>query len=234
MASDRTAAAFPTPATDDPIVVQGLSMGYDGKAAIMSGVDFSVRRGEVLAIVGGSGCGKTTLLRHLIGLLEPRSGRILFHGRDLAGMDPRGREEHRRRMGVLFQTGALWSNLTLLENVALPLQEVAGLGVDESAGQARFKLSLVGLAGFEDFYPHQISGGMCKRAGLARAMALDPEFLFCDEPSAGLDPISSHRLDELILGMRDAFGTTVVMPSAGLKSAKTGSTARSTSPGAMR
>jgi phospholipid/cholesterol/gamma-HCH transport system ATP-binding protein len=161
--------------------------------------------------MGGSGCGKSTLLRHLIGLKEPAQGEIFYQGESFTGANPEYREEMLRRFGVLYQSGALWSSMTLAENVGLPLGEFTDLRPAEIREVASLKLSLVGLKGFEDFYPSEISGGMQKRAGLARAIALDPEVLFFDEPSAGLDPISSKLLDDLILELRDSMGATVVM-----------------------
>jgi len=160
--------------------------------------------------MGGSGCGKSTLLRHLIGLQEPAAGEIFYGEMNFTCAAPHEKERMLRRFGVLYQSGALWSSMTLAENVGLPLQEYTGLTAAEIREVAALKLSLVGLKGFEDYYPSQISGGMRKRAGLARAMALDPEVLFFDEPSAGLDPISSRLLDDLILELRDSLGATVV------------------------
>ncbi|MFW5906323.1 MAG: ABC transporter ATP-binding protein, partial [Desulfobia sp.] len=163
-------------------------------------------------------CGKSTLLRHLIGLQTPARGRVLYQGVDLSNMPGKEQERFLRRMGVLYQTGALCSSMTLSENISLPLSYHTSLSPEMIADLARFKLSLVGLSGFEDFYPAQISGGMRKRAALARAIALDPEFLFFDEPSAGLDPLTARRLDELILEIRDSLGATVVMVSHELAS----------------
>jgi phospholipid/cholesterol/gamma-HCH transport system ATP-binding protein len=161
--------------------------------------------------MGGSGCGKSTLMRHLIGLQRPARGQVLYEGMDFWAAGPGQQEAFKRRFGVTFQSGALWSSLTLAENVALPLGEYTDLTDREIAEIVTFKLALVGLAGFEDFYPSQISGGMRKRAGLARAIALDPDILFFDEPSAGLDPLSARRLDELILELRDSLEATVVL-----------------------
>ena len=192
------------------ISVRDLTMAY-GDFVLMRGLTFDVRRGDVFVIMGGSGCGKSSLLRHMIGLHEPAKGEILYDGDSFTNAEPEHRDELLRRMGVLYQQGALWSSMTLAENVALPLGEYTKLSAHEIREVACMKLALVGLKGFEDFYPSQISGGMRKRAGLARAMALDPDILFFDEPSAGLDPISSRLLDELILHMRDALGATVVM-----------------------
>ena len=192
------------------IEVSGLAMAY-GDFVIQRDLNFSVGHGEIFIIMGGSGCGKSTLLRHMVGLLRPAKGRILFGGRDFWEVDDREHAALMRRMGVLYQSGALWSSMTLAENVALPLTEYTTLSPGEIAEIVSFKLALVGLAGFERYYPSEISGGMQKRAGLARAMALDPDVLFFDEPSAGLDPISARLLDELILELRDSLGTTVVV-----------------------
>jgi phospholipid/cholesterol/gamma-HCH transport system ATP-binding protein len=199
------------------IAVRDLDLTY-GSYPVMHGVSFDVRRGDVFAIMGGSGSGKSTLLKALIGLLEPAAGEVLYAGQSFTRSEPREREELSRRFGVLFQFGALWSNLTLGENVALPLEELTHLGPREIRDLAELKLALVGLANFVDFYPDQISGGMQKRAGLARAMALDPEILFFDEPSSGLDPVSARRLDDLILELRDSLNTTIVVVSHDLAS----------------
>lgn len=196
--------------TQPHIVVAGLAMAY-GRRVIMSDLNFEVRRGEIFAIMGGSGCGKSTLLRHLIGLQRPAAGSISYLGEDFTAADDDHREAMLRRFGVMYQGGALWTSLTLAENIALPLKEYTKLNDREIADLAKYKLSLVGLSGYEDYYPAEISGGMVKRASLARAMALDPEILFLDEPGAGLDPISSKLLDDLIIELRDSLGTTVVM-----------------------
>jgi phospholipid/cholesterol/gamma-HCH transport system ATP-binding protein len=192
-----------------PIVVQDLTMAY-GSFVIQHDLTFTVRRGDIFIIMGGSGCGKSTLLRHLIGLMPPAKGDVLINGENFWAAPPEDQERLKRGFGVLFQSGGLWSSMTLAENVALPLQEYTDLSPDQIREVVSLKLALVGLAGFEAFYPSEISGGMQKRAGLARAMALDPDILFFDEPSAGLDPISSRRLDELILELRDSLGSTVV------------------------
>jgi phospholipid/cholesterol/gamma-HCH transport system ATP-binding protein len=192
------------------IAVQDLTMAY-GDFVIQHDLTFTIRRGDIFIIMGGSGCGKSTLLRHLIGLKAPARGRVLYEGTSYWESPPAEQERIKRGFGMSFQSGALWSSLTLAENVALPLAEFTELGQAEIAEVVSLKLSLVGLAGFEEFYPSEISGGMQKRAALARAIALDPEILFFDEPSAGLDPISSRRLDDLILELRDSLGTTVVV-----------------------
>ncbi|MGJ8654481.1 MAG: ABC transporter ATP-binding protein [Opitutaceae bacterium] len=191
------------------IQVEGLTMRY-GDYIVMESLNFNVRRGEVKVIVGGSGCGKSTLLKHLIGLEQAAVGRIKY-GNEVFDPSAASGDKIRRRFGVLFQGGALWSSMSVAENVALPLEEYTDLGASEIRDIVEFKLSLVGLGGFGHRYPAELSGGMRKRAGLARAIALDPEILFFDEPSAGLDPLSSRRLDELILELRDALGATVVV-----------------------
>ena len=184
-------------------------MAY-GDYTVMNSLDFSVKQGEIKVLMGGSGCGKSTLLKHLVGLEQARRGQI-FYDDELFDPAMGSVEQMRRRFGVLFQSGALWSSMSVEENIALPLEEYTDLGPKEIREVVDFKLSLVGLAGFGHRYPAELSGGMRKRAGLARAMALDPEILFFDEPSAGLDPLSSLRLDELILHLRDALGATVVV-----------------------
>jgi phospholipid/cholesterol/gamma-HCH transport system ATP-binding protein len=203
---DEKEAADVVPA----IEVKNLEMGY-GSYVLMRNITFTVAAGEVLVIMGGSGCGKSTLLKYLIGLKEVEKGEILYHGRSFSKAAPEEQVEMQRTFGVLYQGGALWSALTLAENVALPLEQYTSLSPKEIAEVVSIKLALVGLKGFEEFYPAEISGGMRKRAGLARAMALDPELLFFDEPSAGLDPITSRRLDDLILRLRDSLGTTIVV-----------------------
>jgi phospholipid/cholesterol/gamma-HCH transport system ATP-binding protein len=192
------------------IIVSNLTMAY-GTFVLMRDLNFTINHGDVFIIMGGSGCGKSTLLRHLIGLNEPAHGEIFYGEENFTRADPANRQEMVRRMGVLFQSGALWSSMTLAENVGLALEEYTDLSPQEIREVASLKLALVGLKGFEDYYPSQISGGMQKRAGLARAMAMDPEILFFDEPSAGLDPISSRLLDNLILELRDSLGATVVV-----------------------
>jgi phospholipid/cholesterol/gamma-HCH transport system ATP-binding protein len=196
--------------TSPHIQVSGLTLAY-GDFVIQRDLSFSIGRGEIFIIMGGSGCGKSTLLRHLIGLHPPASGAVSFDGIDLWQAAPAERSRLVRRMGILYQNGALWSSMTLAENIALPLAEHTDLDRRDIAELVSLKLALVGLAGFENFYPAAISGGMQKRAALARAMALDPEILFFDEPSAGLDPVSARRLDDLILHLRDSLGSTVVI-----------------------
>jgi phospholipid/cholesterol/gamma-HCH transport system ATP-binding protein len=192
------------------ITVKNLDMAY-GDFVIQHDLNFTIFRGNIFIIMGGSGCGKSTLLKHLVGLKAPARGEVLFGDQDLWKADPAEQERLMRRFGILYQSGALWSSMTLAENVALPLGEFTDLKPAEIRRMASLKLALVGLAGFEDFYPSEISGGMRKRAGLARAMALDPEILFFDEPSAGLDPISSRLLDDLILELRDSLGATIAV-----------------------
>jgi phospholipid/cholesterol/gamma-HCH transport system ATP-binding protein len=195
---------------DAHVIVQDLTMAY-GDFVIQHDLNFTIRRGEIFIVMGGSGCGKTTLLHHMIGLKQPARGRVLYDGTSYWESPPEVQQRIKRSFGMSFQSGALWSSLTLAENVALPLGEYTDLGAAEIAEVVSLKLALVGLAGFEEFYPAEISGGMHKRAALARAMALDPEILFFDEPSAGLDPISSRRLDDLIMQLRDSLGTTIVV-----------------------
>jgi phospholipid/cholesterol/gamma-HCH transport system ATP-binding protein len=199
------------------IAVSDLTMAY-GSFVLMRDMTFSVRRGDVFIIMGGSGSGKSTLLRHLVGLNRPAHGDIYYEGQNFTMADPGRRERILRDVGVLFQGGALWSAMTLTENIGLLLEEYTDLKPAEIRQVAALKLALVGLKGFEDYYPSEISGGMQKRAGLARAMALDPDILFFDEPSAGLDPISARRLDDLILNLRDSLGVTMVVVSHDLAS----------------
>ncbi len=192
------------------ITVADLTMAY-GSFVIQRDLDFTVQRGEVFIIMGGSGCGKSTLLNHMVGLKAPARGDVLYDGQSFWHATDEEQERLRRRLGVSYQGGALWSSMTLAENVALPLQTFTTLSPRQIREIVSLKLALVGLAGFEEFYPAEISGGMLKRAGVARAMALDPDILFFDEPSAGLDPISSRRLDELILELRASLGATMVV-----------------------
>jgi phospholipid/cholesterol/gamma-HCH transport system ATP-binding protein len=199
------------------VEVRQLTMAY-GDFVIMRDVNFAVPHGAVFIIMGGSGSGKSTLLRHMVGLLEPATGEILYDGKSFTDATLEDRDALLRRVGVLYQGGALWSSMTLAENVGLPLTEFTDLSPAEIREMASLKLALVGLRGFEDFYPSEISGGMNKRAGLARAIALDPEIVFFDEPSAGLDPISSSLLDDLILELRDSLGSTIVVISHDLAS----------------
>ncbi len=192
------------------VQVQDLDIAAGGRL-VQRGLNFTVERGEVLVIVGASGSGKSTLLRHLVGLDVPAAGRVLFDGRDLQAGRPDEQAALRRRFGVMFQAGALWSSMSLGENLMLPMRLFTPLGADERRRRARFKLALVGLDGGFDLMPSQLSGGMRKRAALARALALDPELLYLDEPGSGLDPLNAARLDELVLNLRQHLGTTVVM-----------------------
>lgn len=185
-------------------------MAY-GDFLIQRDLNFSINRGDVFIIMGGSGCGKSTLLRHLIGLQQPAKGDVFYDQQNFWQASDEQRIGIMRRIGVLYQSGALFSSLTLAENIALPLGEFTDFSRGEIAEIVSYKLALVGLAGFEDYYPSEISGGMQKRAGLARAMALDPEILFFDEPSAGLDPVSARHLDDLIINLKDTLGTTIVV-----------------------
>jgi len=185
-------------------------MAY-GSYVLQRDLDFTINRGDIFVIMGGSGCGKSTLLRHMIGLKQPAQGTVCYGKADFWALNEDERATIIRRAGVLYQSGALWSSMTLAENVALPLQHYTELSPEVIADLVAFKLSLVGLAGFEAFYPSELSGGMRKRAALARAIALDPDFLFFDEPSAGLDPISARNLDQLILELRESLGATVVI-----------------------
>jgi phospholipid/cholesterol/gamma-HCH transport system ATP-binding protein len=201
---------MPADAHTPHLSVQGLTMAY-GDFVVMRDLNFDIQRGEIFVIMGGSGCGKSTLLRHLLGLQRPAAGRVFYNGEDFTDADDDERSKILRRSGVTFQGGALWSSMTLAENVAFPLEEFTKMDAEAIKETVSLKLALVGLRGFEDLYPAEISGGMCKRASLARAIAMDPEILFFDEPSAGLDPVSARRLDDLILQLRDSLGTTVVV-----------------------
>jgi phospholipid/cholesterol/gamma-HCH transport system ATP-binding protein len=196
--------------TDPHIVVEDLTMAF-GSFVVQSDLTFTVNRGDIFIIMGDSGCGKSTLLRHMIGLKEPARGKVLYDGVSFWDRETAERDRILQRTGVLYQAGALWSSMTLAENIGLCLGEYTKLKPAEIREIASLKLALVGLSGFEDYYPSEISGGMRKRAGLARAIAMDPEILFFDEPSAGLDPISAFLLDELIIELRDSLGATVVV-----------------------
>jgi phospholipid/cholesterol/gamma-HCH transport system ATP-binding protein len=196
---------------------EGVTMAF-GDKVVQHDLAFDIRRGEVFGIAGGSGCGKSTLLRHLIGLQHPAAGRVMYGERDLYASDDATLAALRREFGVMFQAGALWSSMTVGENVMLPLQLFTELADAEREREARFKLALVGLGDAFDTEPSALSGGMKKRASIARAMALDPAILFLDEPSAGLDPLTSAHLDELLLHLRGDLGTTVVMVSHELDS----------------
>jgi phospholipid/cholesterol/gamma-HCH transport system ATP-binding protein len=182
-----------------------------GDFVVQRDLSFNVGRGKIFVIMGGSGCGKSTLLKHMVGLIRPARGRVLYARTSLWEADEDERLAIMRNIGVLYQSGALWSSLTLAENVALPLVEIAGVPRTDARELAELKLRLVGLRGFDDYYPFEISGGMRKRAALARAMALDPQILYLDEPSAGLDPVSAHLLDDLVIELRDSLGATLVV-----------------------
>jgi len=197
--------------------VDGLDLSYSDYK-VLSNVSFEVKNGSCLVVMGGSGCGKSTLLKSMVGLHEPASGSVFVGAENLWAAPHQARKSILKRFGVLFQGGALWSSMNLLENVSLPLETYTDMSESAVAGIAQYKLSLVGLSGYEDFYPSQLSGGMRKRAGLARAMALDPEILFFDEPSAGLDPLSSRRLDDLINELKESLGITFVIVSHELAS----------------
>ena len=198
------------PDSRSQIVVENLTLAY-GDFLIQKNLNFTINRGDVFIIMGGSGCGKSTLLKSMIGLKSPDMGDISYNGVPFWSSEHQQQETMKRGFGTTFQAGALWSSMTLAENIGLALRQYTDLSHTAIRDVAAYKLMLVGLAGFEDYYPNEISGGMMKRAGLARAMALDPEILFFDEPSAGLDPISAKLLDDLILELRDSLGTTIVI-----------------------
>lgn len=195
----------------DPLIqVRNLTMAY-GRTLVQEHLNFDVQRGDIFVIMGGSGCGKSTLLKQMIGLTKPAKGEILIDGINFFTAPAERQLEMRRHWGVTYQRGGLFSDLTLEENIALPLQQYTAMKAAEIRDLVDYKLSLVGLAGFGHYYPSEISGGMQKRAALARAIALDPDILFFDEPSAGLDPLSSQRLDELIVEINESMGGTVVI-----------------------
>ena len=193
------------------VEVRGVRNQF-GAQVVHDGLDLDLRRGEILSVVGGSGTGKSVLLRTIVGLNRPREGRVHVFGEDLLSLPDARRKQVERRFGVLFQKGALFSSLTVAENVALPLIEHAGLSRRDAAELAALKIALAGLPAIAgDKFPSDLSGGMVKRAALARALALDPDILFLDEPTAGLDPIAASAFDELLLYLRDTLGLTVVM-----------------------
>jgi len=199
------------------IEVHDLEISY-GTFVLMRDLNFHIRRGDIFIIMGGSGCGKSTLMKQMVGLKKPARGQVLYGDVSFWDAGTEVREQLKRRFGILFQSGALWSSLTLAENIALPLEQYTDLPPAQIRELASFKLALVGLGGFEDFYPSELSGGMKKRAGLARAMALDPDILFFDEPSAGLDPISARLLDDLIIELSESLSTTVIVVTHDLAS----------------
>jgi phospholipid/cholesterol/gamma-HCH transport system ATP-binding protein len=209
---------MPEPGPAAPAIeVEGLECRY-GDTVVLSGITFAVREGELFFVIGGSGCGKTTLLRHLVGLMKPAKGTVRYHGENFTDDDLAARRVLLKTFGVLYQSSALWSSMTLRENIVLPLEEYTTLSRREREEIVALKLGQVGLAGFEDYFPAELSGGMRKRAGLARALALDPRIVFFDEPSEGLDPVLSRKLDELILQIRETLGTTMVIVSHELAS----------------
>jgi phospholipid/cholesterol/gamma-HCH transport system ATP-binding protein len=195
----------------EPLIkVEDLTMAF-GDNVVQRDLTFTINKGDVFIVMGGSGCGKSTLMRNLIGLQQPAKGKVFYGNVSFWDIDEAERQKILRRIGVMYQGGALWSSMTLAENITLMIQEYLDVGYKEALELASLKLSLVGLAGFEEYYPSEISGGMKKRASIARAMALDPEILFLDEPSGGLDPISARMLDDLILQLKNSLGTTVVV-----------------------
>ena len=195
-----------------PVVidVKGLSVGY-GDYVLLHDADYQVNKGDIFIIMGGSGCGKSSMLRVLTGLLPPLKGQVIINGVDMVNGKAYDIQKIREKSGILYQSGALFSSMTLAENIMLPMQQYSDYSPTTMRELAGLKLALVGLKGFDDFYPSEISGGMKKRAGLARALALDPDIVYFDEPSAGLDPISSHNLDELIIELNRSLGTTIVV-----------------------
>lgn len=203
--------ANPQQTTSDPyITIRDLTMAY-GSFVVMKNLNFTIDRGDIFIIMGGSGCGKSTLMKIMVGLKEPAKGQVLYNDLSFWEADLSARKNIMKHIGILYQYGALWSSMTLAENIAFPLEEYTDLDHNEIWELVSLKLAMVGLSGFEGFYPSEISGGMRKRAALARAIALDPDILFFDEPSAGLDPVSAKRLDDLILELRDSLGATIIV-----------------------
>lgn len=203
--------------TEAKIKVDDLTIAY-GDFVLMKNVSFEVKKGDVFIIMGGSGCGKSSLLRVLTGLVPPAKGDVMINNVNFAKASQPEKDEVMKKCGILYQSGALFSSMTLAENIALPLQQYTDYSDKLIKELVSLKLALVGLTGFEDFYPSEISGGMKKRAGLARALALDPEIVYFDEPSAGLDPISSKLLDDLIIEINKSLGTTIVVVTHELSS----------------
>jgi phospholipid/cholesterol/gamma-HCH transport system ATP-binding protein len=198
------------PQRDTHIAVRDLTMAY-GRFVIQRDLSFDIYRGDIFVIMGGSGCGKSTLLKHMLGLLVPRKGDVLYNQESFTRANPQQQDAMRRRWGITYQSGGMFSAMTLAENVALPLELYTAFSPAEIVDIVAYKLALVGLAGYQAYYPHELSGGMQKRAALARAIALDPDILFFDEPSAGLDPISSRLLDDLIVQLQESTGATIVL-----------------------
>ncbi|NPU83187.1 MAG: ATP-binding cassette domain-containing protein [Syntrophaceae bacterium] len=210
-------STVPVNGTEPVIEVEDLKAAY-GDHVVLENIRFRVQAGEIFVIVGGSGCGKSTLLKYLIGLYQPAAGRVRVNGVDIARADERTMKEFKRQIGVLFQSSALIGSMTLAENVALPLQEHTELPPSLIDEVVRMKLSMVNLSGYEDYLPAELSGGMRKRAGLARAMALDPTILFFDEMSAGLDPVTAVELDMMVKSINEGMGTTMVVVTHELES----------------
>jgi phospholipid/cholesterol/gamma-HCH transport system ATP-binding protein len=202
----------------NPVIqAKNLTIGYD-ENVLMKNISFNIHKGDIFIIMGGSGCGKSSLLRVLTGLMPAQSGHVWIDGKNFTNASQPERNEIMKKCGILYQSGALFSSMTLAENIALPLQQYTDFSKSTIDDLVSLKLALVGLKGFEDFYPSEISGGMKKRAGLARALALDPEIVYFDEPSAGLDPISSKLLDDLIKDINQSLGTTIVVVTHELNS----------------
>jgi phospholipid/cholesterol/gamma-HCH transport system ATP-binding protein len=197
--------------TSLPVIeARDIDMAY-GSFVLMKDITFTINHGDIFVIMGGSGCGKSTLMKIMIGLKEPARGELFYDGKSFWNADPSEREQIMRRFGILYQSGALWSSMTLAENISLPLEQYTDLNPHQIDELVSLKLSLVGLRDYGSFYPSEISGGMRKRAALARAIAMDPDILFFDEPSAGLDPVNARMLDDLILELRESLGATIVI-----------------------